>query len=145
MDGGLRALFRRHMPAWHWNSIESGMTGSGIPDSEYCAPGGITGWVEYKGVLDGWRPDIRAAQVGWHLRRARAGGRNFFAVRRQTSAGPRKGAATDELWLVRGSAARELKASGLKGLPAGSVMGIWWSGPARWDWGAVGQHLTNGK
>lgn len=145
MDGGLRALFRRHLPAWHWNSIESGMTSSGIPDSEYCAPGGITGWCEYKGLINGWKPEIRPAQVAWLSRRARMGGRAFIAVRRQQIAGPKRGPAADELWLLRASAAAALRAGGLKALGGPQVLGIWWGGVGKWDWGAVGQHLTNGK
>lgn len=147
MDGGLRALFRCHLPTWHWNSIESGMTGSGIPDSEYCAPGGITGWVEHK-KSSAWVLDhnLSPSQVAWLGRRARMGARCFIAVRRYHDGGPRKGPAVDELWLVRGASGAVLKAGGLQALEQKrDILGIWWKGPKKWDWGAVGQHLTNGK
>ena len=31
MDGGLRALFRQHLPEVDWQSIETPMTGGGVP------------------------------------------------------------------------------------------------------------------
>lgn len=144
MDGGLRILFRKHIPSFHWTSIESGMTGSGIPDSEYCSPAGESGWIEHKGVLNGWKPEIRPAQVAWLTRRARMGGRAFIAVRREAYAGPKRGPAVDELWLIKGSAAPRLRSEGLKGLLKADMIGVWWSGVLKWDWGAIAQHLTNG-
>lgn len=136
MDGDLRALFRRKLPGWHWNSIESGATGSGIPDSEYCAPGGQTGWVEFKQTA-GWAVTLRPAQVGWLTRRCRLGGRAFIAVRRRTLAGPRKGEAADELWLLRGTAAPRLKAGGLKAMEASDTLALFWGGPGKWRWKTI--------
>jgi len=137
IDGGLRQLFRAHLPAWHWTSIETGSTGRGIPDMEYCAPGGVTGWLELKHTA-GYAVALAPEQVAWLTRRARAGGRAFIAVRRRAPAGPRRGAACDELYLVAGAAAAGLKAQGL-----GAVAhDTWAGGPAKWDWDAIAQLLT---
>lgn len=146
IDGGLRALFRQHLPAYHWVSIETGGTGRGIPDSEYCV-GGMTAWVEYK-VTDGWAVTLRPEQVAWMLRRSRAGGRVWVVVRRKAAAGPRRGGAVDELWILRGMFADEIREQGLPKiqlLEIGTdidaefpqhhyVVRAWAGGPARWSW-----------
>ena len=110
-DGDLRSIFRRRLPKFHWVSIETGGTGRGIPDAEYCHRG-VSGWVEFK-VTMAWSVDLRAEQVAWLMRRARAGGRCWVAVRRQSPGGPRRGQPADELWLVSGDNAAALKKEGL--------------------------------
>lgn len=112
IDGGLRKIFKEKLPHFHWQSIETGGTGRGIPDSNFCYKG-IEGWVEYK-VTDGWLCDLRPEQVGWHLKRHRAGGRTWIAVRRKHDGGPRKGPPVDELWIAPGKLAKELQEYGLK-------------------------------
>ena len=134
MDGELRQLFRKHLPKVFWHSIESGMTGRGVPDSHFCYQS-IAGWIEYKQTR-GWAVGMRPEQVGWALQYARAGGRSFVAVRRRVAEGTRRGAA-DELWLVRGTGAAALKAGGPRGLPSDSLAGQWSGGPAAWAWDAV--------
>lgn len=137
IDGGLRLLFRQNVRA-HWQSVETGMTGRGIPDSNYCMQtpsGGIEGWVEFK-LTSGWSVTLRPEQVGWHLARARAGGRTFIAVRRNNR--PKR---IDELWLCRGAFARELKTGGLRGAPPEAVLGAWPGPPARWPWPEVSAAL----
>jgi hypothetical protein len=138
IDGGLRALFRKHLPAFHWVSIESRMTGSGIPDANYCV-GGIEGWVEFK-LTSGWTVGLAPEQIGWHAQRNRAGGRTFIAVRRQRPAGKRTDA-TDELWLFRGADARALKSEGLKSDNA-HLACYCYRGPEQWDWGTVRRLLS---
>ncbi len=135
MDGGLRALFRQHLPEVDWQSIETPMTGGGVPDSNYCVDG-FSGWIEHK-KTDGWAVEVKIAQVGWIERRIRHGGRVLVAVRRKLPAGPRRGPAVDELYLFRGAAIRNLKDRGLMGVLDDHVIGSWHSGPQRWDWGAV--------
>jgi hypothetical protein len=134
-DGNLRTLFHKHLPEAHWQSIETWGTGQGVPDTEYCFPNGLCGWIEFK-LTSGWTVNFkdRAHQIAWLERRARAGGRCFVAVRRKVPAGPRRGLATDELWLFPGIAARDLAQNGLKTLPA---LGVWPDGPARWPWDKV--------
>lgn len=139
IDGGLRALFRERLPQVHWQSIETAGTGRGVPDSNGCYAG-VEFWVEYK-VTDGYAVELRPEQVGWHCQRSRAGGRTFVAVRRRCLAGPRK-AAADELWLLPGRLAREVRSMGLRELPDDFVLGAWTGGPAKWDWGEVLRLLT---
>ena len=132
MDGDLRSIFRKKLPRFHWTSIETGMTGRGIPDSHYCHAK-TPGWIEYK-VTKGFAVGMRPEQVAWTLRYVRAGGRVFVAVRRQSMGGPRKGAPVDELWLIRGWAAGDLKQGGLKKLTPAALAGVWDGGPSKWSW-----------
>lgn len=136
IDDGLRSLFHTNLRiGFHWQAIESGLTGGGIPDSNYCV-GGIEGWVEHKSTATGKVP-ISADQVGWHLRRARAGGHTFIAVRQRHRGGPRLGWAIDRLWLYAGTDAKALKLTGLRNTPLGS----WEGGPTGWNWEKVGTLL----
>jgi len=133
-DGGLRSLFRKHLPTFDWQSIETAMTGGGVPDSNYCAQGS-EGWIEFKRTSH-WSVTLRADQIGWILRRRRHGGRVFIAVRRG-------GERQDELWLCHGSFAKELKLYGLRKCPPEAILGRWMDGPSRWDWKAVSEHLLS--
>lgn len=135
IDGGLRTLFRERLPFFDWQSVETGGTGSGVPDSNFCCRG-VEGWVEYK-LTDAWAVPLLPEQVAWHTRRARHGGRTFIAVRRNCVAGVRRPAA-DELWLFPGSLARELKSGGLKAAPPLLCCA---GGPLRWDWSEVARFL----
>jgi hypothetical protein len=131
IDGGLRALFKKHLPQFHWQSVETGMIQRGVPDANYCC-GGVEGWVEFK-LSKGWTVGLRPEQVGWLLQRTRARGRTFVAVRRMN-----KG--TDELRLYPGSNAKRLKTGGLKALePMVKEIG----GPECWNWGQVRQALLH--
>lgn len=133
-DDGLRALLHSHLPQVHWQAIEVGLVGRGVPDTNGCHQGAEF-WIECKST-DYWSINLEPEQVGWLLRRHRAGGRTFVAVRRRFAARPRS-PACDELWLCRGSAARELKDAGLDGAPPGAVLGRWHRGPKSWDWPSV--------
>lgn len=138
-DGGLRGLFRTHLkPHADMQAVETGLIAAGVPDLNYCASG-REGWIEMK-QTDGWAVTLRPEQVGWLCRRARAGGRVFVAVRRWHDGGPRRGPAVDDLWLLRGKYAPDLKTGGLtwarEHCPS-AVIGVWSGGPARWDWLAV--------
>lgn len=142
LDGGLRQLFRDNLPQVHWQSVETGATGRGVPDSNGCWRGREF-WVEFK-QTEGFAVTLRPEQVAWLTRRARAGGRVFVAVRRRCTAGPRR-ARADELWLLAGSSAREAKVLGLRGLPEeapDAVLGSWGGGPSRWSWDEVLAVLT---
>ena len=135
-DGGLRALFRRRLPHFHWTSVETPMTESGVPDLNFCAEG-IDGWIECKRARH-WEVSLRPAQIGWLMRRARAGGCAFVAVRRALP--------SDELWLLRGAFAADLKKDGLPREPARQhqLVGLWSGGPARWDWNQIARALVDG-
>ena len=123
IDGGLRKMFHIKLKHFHWQAIESGLMGSGIPDSNYCGDG-AHGWIEFK-LTRGWTVGLRPEQIGWLLRRTRAGGITFIAIRQQIRT-------DDVLWLFPGRMARELKESGLKAFP--DHPGRWHGGPGRWDW-----------
>lgn len=129
MDGELRTLFRQHLPKFHWVSIETWPVSSGVPDSNYCAAGGVEGWVEFK-KISGWKIPWKQPylQVAWLERRSRTGGRCFLAVRRNQA-----------LYVFRGSDARRVLEEGIRGpLP----VGMWEGGPSHWDWARVGEILT---
>lgn len=125
-DGGLRAIYRKHLPRVHWVSIESPMTHSGIPDTNYCF-GGVEGWIENKLVRRSDRVEMQKGQPAWMERRHRAGGRVFIAVRWPKN--------DDTLYLLAPQAGRLLlQGTGLVTLPAELSWGCWHGGPARWDW-----------
>jgi len=135
-DDGLRSLFHKHLPhPRDLQDIEVGMRDRGVPDLNFCIEG-ISGWIEMK-ATGGWTVDLKPAQIGWLVTRARHGGRVFIAVRRRNTAGPRKRLGVDELWLLDGSYARELRAFGLRKAPRPAVLGTWSGGPRAWDWDAV--------
>ncbi len=145
IDGGLRALFRQHLLWFDWCSVESGTTGRGIPDSNYCIKDavdgrGIEGWVEFK-QTPGWTCPLRPEQVGWIMRRTRHGGRVHVAVRQRATAGPQRDS-RDVLWLVPGGLAAQAKEHGLRGLPLGRGVAAWHGGPGAWDWRAVAAVLV---
>jgi hypothetical protein len=135
-DGNLRLIFRKYLPMVHWTTIETSFAEPGVPDMNGCLRGHEF-WVENKWT-DGWRVTMRPEQVGWLLRRTRAGGCTFVAVRRHCAAGARRPAA-DELWLLQGARAAELKERGLRHTPA---LGQWAGGPPRWGWGQVAELLV---
>jgi hypothetical protein len=130
-DGNLRRIFRERLPQAHWQSIETGAVGPGVPDSNYCFPEGREGWIEFKQTA-GWAVTLRPAQIGWILRRARAGGRVFVAVRQVRLA-------EDTLWLALGSQAATLREEGLRHAP---TLGAWRGGPLLWPWETIQRLLA---
>lgn len=148
VDDGLRVIFRKHLPQFDWCTVESGTTGRGIPDSNYCArksknghSDGVEGWIEYK-ATSAWAVTLRPEQVGWIARRTRYGGRVYIAVRRRHTGGKRLGAAVDQLWLFKGVWAARAKQDGLRGAWT-EMAEVWHGGPTRWDWDAVARTLTS--
>ena len=133
------------------------MTGRGIPDSNGCYMGREF-WIEFKRT-GGWAVSLRPEQIGWLTRRARAGGGVYIAVRRlnqsptgdhtavegviggNTKGRPKK-ACADELWLLAGGAAKEVRAGGLRAIPPTSLLGVWYGGPSSWDWNLILEKLT---
>jgi len=69
-DGGLRSLYRKYLPAFQWTTIESPFTEAGIPDCEFCAPNGVSGWIENK-LASGFVVHLRPEQIAWLHRRHR--------------------------------------------------------------------------
>ncbi len=130
-DGDLRKIFQRHLPTFHWQAVETWSTGQGVPDVNFCCDG-VEGWIEFK-QTKAWAVQVRPGQVAWIERRARAGGRVFLAVRRQSVA---RGAKIDDLWLLDHRAARELATPkiGLGFHHNYQVFGVFPNSPASWDW-----------
>lgn len=124
-DGGLRTLFRTHFRDWQWTSIETGAVSPGTPDAEFCAPGGMSGWVEFK-QTSGWKVTFQPLQVPWIHRRWRLGGRVFVAVRRKK----------DQLYVISGEHILELEERGVK-----DFVPISGAGARNWDWAEVEQTL----
>lgn len=127
-DGDLRPLLRHYLPRVHWTTVESGALAPGTPDIEGCFRG-QSFWVENKWAMH-WKIKIRPEQIGWHLRRARAGGRSFILTRRTRW----ERGYEDELWLHPGGSAAVLAEGGLKCADPLHVSG---GGPSNWDWDAV--------
>jgi len=132
-DGDLRRIFRERFPEAQWTSIESPITGAGIPDAEYCFPNGRSGWIEFKKTDTRRIGHLKSTQIAWLERRKRLGGRVFVAVRRMTDD-------VDELWMIDGQAARGVVEDGLA-----TRIGIksWSGGPSRWNWEEVRELLTS--
>ncbi len=144
IDGGLRQLFRANLPQFDWCSIESGSTGGGIPDMNYCGwhhdEYGVEGWLELK-QTPGHRVTLRPEQVGWISRRVRNGGRVWIAVRQLAPKGPRR-EARDALWLIPGADAKVALLEGLTGRHADLEWPCWEGGPAAWRWDHIAAQLT---
>jgi hypothetical protein len=139
-DGGLRKLVRKHIPDFHWQAVETGGTGQGIPDDNFCREG-TEGWVEHKLTATMAVP-LRAEQVGWIERRRRNGGRVFILIRRTHAGGPRLGPPVDDVWLFPGDAARGLLDHGLRSNSTYPLC-IGSSGPAHWPWELIRSLLLN--
>lgn len=154
-DDGLRPIFKSHLEllGFHMQSVETGGTGQGIPDTNFCVNdpahcppigrtfSGIEGWVEYKST-SGWTVDLRPEQIGWIERRVRVGGRVLIAVRRRHGGGPRLGRPVDELHLLPGRVARLARIGGLRAPEVlEAALGRWCGGPSRWDWDRVAEAL----
>ncbi len=122
-DGGLRAIFHQHIKDAQWTAIETGVVSLGVPDSEYCFPGGVQGWIEFKRCA-GNVVTIRPQQVAWIDRRSRLGGRVFVGVMNKK-----------DLLIYSGRDVRALKTSGLKG--ATPLL-------TGWDWDKIRQLLMSG-
>lgn len=131
IDGGLRPIFRKNLPRFHWTSIETGFTSAGVPDAEFCYSG-VQGWIEYKATSSlriKVNTKVAAFQIAWHERRARAGGRSFLAVRR-----------IEDIYLYWGKDVRKVYTIGLSIDPVLHFFG----GPGNWDWEAIGGLLAIG-
>ncbi len=147
-DGGLRAMFRAHIPSVLWTAVETGLSSPGVPDAHGAvAPrGGF--WVEFKRTT-GWTVPLEAEQVGWLLSHVRRGVRAYVAVRRTSPGGPRSPAA-DDLFLLWGGQAAVLRAYGLRAVVGGhppaphALLGHWAGGEAGWNWGEVEAVLCRG-
>lgn len=135
-DDGLRAIFHEKLKPFHMVAIETGMTTQGVPDSNGCF-NGVDFWVEMK-ATKAFAVRFRPMQIGWIERRLRCGGHVFVATRQRHKN-------VDCLWLLRGSAAKELATgASLRSLKASYILGCWHGGPQEWPWNLVKSLLLNG-
>ena len=80
-ERNLWALLRDKIKEVHWQRIETGITGSGIPDVNGCAKGKEF-WIELKEVHSGNSLTLRPMQVAWLSKRAMNGGQVFVLARK---------------------------------------------------------------
>jgi hypothetical protein len=125
-DGGLRSIFRIRFGSWQWTSVETAGTASGVPDSEFCTPNGVQGWIEFKQTSI-YQVNIRPFQVAWLMRRCRYGGNAWIAVRRIPNSQRENG--VDDLWLMSGNQAQALSEGGLENVSAW----CWHGGEKNWN------------
>jgi len=125
-DGELRKIFRKHLRGFDLQAVETGLSGSGVPDLNGCK-NNTEFWCEMKACAH-WRVSIRPMQVGWAERRIKHGGRVFVAVRR----------ADTELWLFHGSMMRTLVDARIDAVPC---LGHWTGGASLWNWDQIEQYL----
>jgi hypothetical protein len=104
------SLLRGHLPKKsHVQRIETGSTGRGIPDVNFCWQG-VEVWIELK-IVKGRRVELSPEQVAWMFRRARAGGL-CWVMARDVADGPRKGK-YDRIYLWPGDCAAKVLEEGL--------------------------------
>jgi hypothetical protein len=142
-DHGLRSIFKENLERLHFHmqSVETGGTGQGICDTNFCRDG-VEGWIEYKWT-DGHAVTLRPEQIGWIERRTRCGGRVLIAVWRAHEGGARRGSPVSELYLLPGHLARQARLGGLRDPSVRSaLLGLWQGGPSRWNWPEVAEALT---
>ena len=104
-------LVRGHLPPKsHFQRIETGGTGKGIPDVNFCWKG-IEVWIELK-IVKGKRILLAPEQVAWMFRRTKVGGRCWIMAR-DIADGPRKGK-YDRIYLWSGEHAGEVLENGVQ-------------------------------
>jgi hypothetical protein len=140
MDGNLRSIFRDKLKeGFHWQSVETGLTGPGTPDANFGARG-VERWIEMK-QTSGFKPHIRREQISWHLHRTAVDGVTFVAIRRWHNGGPRKGPPIDELWLCHGHYLATISKYNMTHTEI-EWLGVWVGGPNHWDWNRIADILT---
>lgn len=138
IDGGLRVLFRQHLPQAMWISIESGATQLGIPDAHYLFDYNYSGWIEFKQTSIN-AVSIRPHQIAFAERYWRMGGRCFLAVRQKRKKTARI-PACDDLYIFQGNRVRKVAYGGL----AATIPLIRYDGgPSRWDWDKIKSLLSS--
>ena len=80
-EAQLWKLLRDNVPSVHWQRIETGMTGAGVPDVNGCAKGKEF-WVELKEIHSGNKITLRPMQISWLAKRASFGGQVFVMARK---------------------------------------------------------------
>jgi len=118
-------LVKSHLPVGaHWQRIETGGTGTGIPDVNLCYEGKEI-WIELK-LVKGKRIDLSPTQIAWHMKRTKAGGRTWILAR-HTYDGVRIGKG-DKIYLWEGNQAKALKELGMN-----CENSLTWEAPFDWE------------
>jgi len=75
------SLMKPHIPnEAHVQRIETGGTGKGVPDVNYCQNGKEI-WIELKSIK-GNKSELSPFQIAWLYNRAKAGGNCFVLIRK---------------------------------------------------------------
>ena len=74
-------LLRKNLPQIHFQRIETGMTGAGVPDVNGCGKGKEF-WIELKEIHSGNKLTLRPMQISWLAKRASPGGQVFVMARK---------------------------------------------------------------
>ena len=74
-------LLKNNLTDIHFQRIETGLTGSGVPDVNGCAKGKEF-WIELKEIHSGNALTLRPMQVAWIAKRAQYGGQVFVLARK---------------------------------------------------------------
>jgi|TARA_R100000455_G_C6164861_1_gene48669 penicillin-binding protein-related factor A (putative recombinase) len=81
-EKNLWLLVRDNLKDFHLQRIETGMTGSGVPDVNGCYAG-VEFWLELKDVsTNSNKIGLRVMQVSWIARRVAHGGKVFVLARK---------------------------------------------------------------
>ncbi len=137
-DGGLRRHFHQRLERVHLQAMELGVMGSGCPDTNGCADG-TEFWIEYKHTASEGVVPLEPQQIGWILRRMRAGGRVFVATWVEHDGGARRGEAVSRLHMHEGWDAPVLRSDGVLAAPPVLVQD---GRPQDWDWGEIRDTLV---
>ena len=80
-ESQLWTLVKQHIPKdAHVQRIETGLTGKGVPDLNYCQNGKEI-WIELKSI-QGNKSQLSPFQIAWIHNRAKAGGNCYVLIRK---------------------------------------------------------------
>ena len=83
-EAALWSLVKQHLPKdAHFQRIETGGTGRGVPDVNYCQQGKEV-WIELKSV-SGLKSEVSSFQIAWLYNRVKSGGNCFVLIRKVNS------------------------------------------------------------
>ena len=82
LEKDLWLLLKNNLTDIHFQRIETGLTGSGVPDVNGCAKGKEF-WIELKEIHRGKSLTLRPMQVAWMAKRSAVGGQVFVLARKQ--------------------------------------------------------------
>ena len=81
-ESQLWTLIKQHIPKdAHVQRIETGLTGKGVPDLNYCQKGKEI-WIELKSI-EGNKSQLSPFQIAWLYNRTKAGGNCYVLIRKK--------------------------------------------------------------